>query len=41
MATISLPTKDRRFEPYVTGEPIVLPKQGAAPAFNRVAFERQ
>jgi hypothetical protein len=38
VATISLPTKDRRFEPYVTGEPIVLPKQGAAPAFNRVAY---
>ncbi len=38
MATISLPTKDRRFEPYVTGEPIVLPKPGASPAFNRVAY---
>jgi Protein of unknown function (DUF993) len=36
--TISLPTKDRRFEPYATGEPIVLPKPGAAPAFNRVAY---
>ncbi len=38
MATISLPTKDRRFEPYVTGEPIVLPKPGAAPVFDRVAY---
>jgi len=38
VATISLPTKDRRFEPYVTGEPIVLPKPGAAPVFDRVAY---
>jgi Protein of unknown function (DUF993) len=38
VATISLPTRDRRFEPYLTGEPIVLPKKGAATAFNRVAF---
>jgi len=38
MATISLPTKDRRLSPYVTGEPIVLPKKGAAPKFNRIAY---
>jgi hypothetical protein len=38
VATISLPTKDRRLEPYLTGEPIVLPKQGAAPVFNRIAY---
>ena len=38
MATISLPTKDRRLAPYVTGEPIVLPPKGAAPAFNRIAY---
>ena len=38
MATISLPTKDRSFAPYTTGEPIVLPKKGAAPKFNRVAY---
>ncbi len=38
MATISLPTKDRRFEPYTTGEPIVLPKKGAAPKLNRIAY---
>ena len=38
VATISLPTKDRRLEPYTTGEPIVLPKKGAAPAFNRIAY---
>jgi hypothetical protein len=38
MAKISLPTKERRLEPYVTGEPIVLPKKGAAPKFNRIAY---
>ncbi|HEY2136451.1 MAG TPA: dihydrodipicolinate synthase family protein [Xanthobacteraceae bacterium] len=38
MARLSLPTKDRRFESYVTGEPIVLPKKGTAPAFNRIAY---
>src|SRR5215216_3753850 len=38
MATISLPTKDRSFSPYTTGEPIVLPKKGAAPKFNRFAY---
>jgi len=38
MATISLPTRDRSFAPYTTGEPIVLPKKGAAPKFNRVAY---
>ena len=38
MATILLPTKDRSFAPYTTGEPIVLPKKGAPPKFNRVAY---
>ena len=38
MAKISLPTKDRRLEPYVTGEPIVLPKTGATPRLNRIAY---
>jgi hypothetical protein len=38
VATISLPTKDRSFASYTTGEPIVLPKKGAAPKFNRVAY---
>jgi hypothetical protein len=38
MATISLPTKDRRFEPYVTGEPIVIPSKTETRNFNRVAF---
>src|SRR3954469_22867929 len=37
VATIALPTKDRRLEPYPTGEPIVLPKNGA-PSFNRIAY---
>src|SRR6476620_1384109 len=36
VATISLPTRDRTFTPYTTGEPIVLPK-GAPPKLNRVA----
>jgi Protein of unknown function (DUF993) len=38
VATISLPTKDRRLAPYMTGEPIVLPNKGATPAFNRIAY---
>jgi hypothetical protein len=38
VATISLPTKDRSFARYTTGEPIVLPKKGAVPTFNRVAY---
>jgi uncharacterized protein DUF993 len=38
VATLSLPTRDRRFEPYATGEPIVLPAKGSAPQFNRVAY---
>src|SRR5207237_10696967 len=37
MATINLPTANRSFAPYTTGEPIVLPK-GAAPQFNRIAY---
>jgi hypothetical protein len=37
VATISLPTANRSFAPYTTGEPIVLPK-GAPPKFNRVAY---
>jgi len=38
MATISLPTMNRSLAPYTTGEPIVLPKKGAPPQFNRVAY---
>jgi hypothetical protein len=36
--TISLPTAGHRFEPYITHEPIELPKPGAAPKFNRIAY---
>jgi len=38
MATLSLPTADRRLAPYTTGEPVVLPKKGTVPAFNRIAY---
>ena len=38
MATISLPTANRSFALYTTGEPIVLPKKGAARNFNRIAY---
>jgi hypothetical protein len=38
MATISLPTKNRKFESYRTGEPIVFPSQKETQSFNRVAF---
>jgi len=38
MATISLPTNDRKFEPYTTGEPIVFPSKQEIQSFNRVAF---
>jgi len=38
VATISLPTKDRRLAPYTTAEPIVLPAPGAVPALNRIAY---
>jgi Protein of unknown function (DUF993) len=38
VATISLPTANRSFAPYTTGEPIVLPKKGAARNFNRVVY---
>ena len=38
MATISLPTGNRTLAPYTTGEPIVLPKKGAARNFNRVVY---
>jgi len=38
MATISLPTKDRKFAPYTTGEPIVFPTKAETQSFNRIAF---
>jgi hypothetical protein len=38
MATISLPTKDRKLAPYTMGEPIVFPSKQEIQSFNRVAF---
>jgi hypothetical protein len=38
MATISLPTEDRKLAPYTTGEPIVFPSKQEIRSFNRVAF---
>jgi Protein of unknown function (DUF993) len=38
VATIALPTKDGRLEPYTTGEPIVLPSKSASKNFNRIAY---
>jgi hypothetical protein len=38
MPTIALPTADRRFEPYTTGEPIVFPPAAATKSFNRIAY---
>ena len=38
MATIALPTNDRRLTPYVTGEPIVRPSHAETARFNRIAF---
>jgi hypothetical protein len=37
VATLSLPTAERKLEPYTTGEPIVFPKQ-TAKGFNRIAY---
>ena len=38
MATISLPTSERRLEPYHTGEPILFPSKAETKSFNRIAF---
>ena len=38
MATISLPTKDRKLAPYTTGEPIVFPSKAETARFNRIAY---
>jgi len=38
MATISLPTADRTFAPYTTGEPIKFPSKEETAKFNRVAY---
>ena len=38
MATLVLPTADRRLESYTTGEPIVFPSKATTKDFNRIAF---
>ena len=38
MPTLSLPTKDRSFAPYTTGEPIEFPSPAATKSFNRIAY---
>lgn len=38
MATIGLPTKDRKLEAYTTGEPIVFPSKAETLSFNRIAY---
>ena len=38
MPTIALPTKDRKLEPYATGEPIVFPSKAETQSFNRIAY---
>src|SRR5215218_8818016 len=38
MATLSLPTADRKLEAYTTGEPIVFPSQNETRNFNRIAY---
>jgi hypothetical protein len=38
VATIALPTKDRKLEPYATGEPIVFPSKTETKRFNRIAY---
>jgi hypothetical protein len=38
MPTLSLPTKDRTFEPYTTGEPIEFPSPESTKHFNRIAY---
>jgi hypothetical protein len=38
VATIALPTKDRKLERYATGEPIVFPSKSETQRFNRIAY---
>jgi len=38
VATIGLPTKDRKLEAYTTGEPIVFPSKAETLSFNRIAY---
>ena len=38
MATVSLPTADRKLMPYATGEPIQFPSKAETQSFNRIAY---
>jgi hypothetical protein len=38
VATIALPTKDRKLTKYSTGEPIVFPSKAETRTFNRIAY---
>jgi hypothetical protein len=38
VATVALPTKDRKLERYSTGEPIVFPAKAETQHFNRIAY---
>jgi Protein of unknown function (DUF993) len=38
VATIALPTKDRKLAAYTTGEPIVFPSKSETAGFNRIAY---
>jgi len=38
VATIGLPTRDRKLEAYTTGEPILIPAKGKTQNFNRIAY---
>ena len=38
MATIALPTADRKLERYTTGEPILFPSKAETQRFNRIAY---
>jgi Protein of unknown function (DUF993) len=38
VATITLPTKDRKLERYATGEPIVFPSKAETQRINRIAY---
>jgi hypothetical protein len=38
MPTIALPTKDRKLEPYTTGEPVSIPSKSETKSFNRIAY---
>jgi hypothetical protein len=38
VATIALPTRDRKLENYSTGEPIAFPSKAETKAFNRIAY---